>query len=166
MSVDFLSVPSERIKPSVIFRRFKLFKELSHDELVNWAKKIIRGMGLIVYRASGAFSKGFVPDIVTNLDGTSSGWVIIDVVNSRDSVLRDIAGLLVVKAFVEETTKNRVYRLICAVTPNFERKRLLYLEPFLRKFPELMVVPIEELDVFLYNLRKEILERKGGGFEV
>ena len=67
-----------------------------HGRLVRELRSQVRSLELIVYSASGIFSKGFTPDIVTNIGGTINDWVLIEVINSQRMLKHDLAGLLIV----------------------------------------------------------------------
>lgn len=74
-----------------------------HAKLVKEVEAQIRSLGLMVMSKTGAFCQGFNPDIITNVGGSVDDWVIIDVINTQESLARDIGGLLVVKANIEKT---------------------------------------------------------------
>jgi len=126
----------------------ELLKNKTHQELVNFVKGVISSEGLIIYAAKGPFSEGFIPDVITNIDGTRNGWVLIDVINNQESVLRDIAGLLVVK----EERGDRVRAILCAASHNVEGVR--FMRAFLKQYPEVDPFRIEEIRAVIRVLRK------------
>lgn len=73
-----------------------------HNELVRELENEIHSLGLLAMSRAGVFSKGFRPDIVTNVGGCYDDWVIIDVINTSSSLRRDISGLLFTKANAEK----------------------------------------------------------------
>jgi len=90
---------------------------IEHDVAVRRLEDEICSLGLMVWRKTGPFSQGFSPDIITNIDGTTNGWILIDVLNKDDSANRVIGGLLVVKANVEKAG-NEIKGVLLAVTEN------------------------------------------------
>jgi hypothetical protein len=73
-----------------------------HNQIVRKIERIIeKELGLMKYPKKAPFTSGFIPDILTNIGGTNNGWVIIDIINSQESLVRDIGGLLVCKANAE-----------------------------------------------------------------
>lgn len=127
-------------------------KNKTHLELVNYIRNTIVSEGLIIFKAHGAFSEGFIPDIITNIDGTRNGWILIDVINNQESVLRDIAGLLVVKANVEKTG-DKIIAILCPVSYNVETAK--FMTAFLRQYPDVIIFHIEEFRPILQSIRKE-----------
>jgi hypothetical protein len=87
-------------------------REISeHNCIVHMIEKILQqDFGLIKHCKTRPFTSGFIPDIVTNIDGTNNGWIIVDVINSQESLVRDVGGLLVSAANAEDATYG-----ICAV---------------------------------------------------
>jgi len=149
-----------------VFSRYLIGK--SHDEVVEWLQSCIRTLGFIIYSKHGVFCKGFNPDIVTNISGTSDGWILIDVVNSDDSLLRDIAGLQVVRANIESFTNYKVRRLYCAVTQNVSVNILRNTSHFFAKTDIMKCVRVEEIPQVLRWEHDSWLatKQKEGVFEV
>lgn len=90
-----------------------------HQGLVEQIRGKLHELGLMTWRKSGVFSQGFIPDILTNVGGTQHDWVIIEVINTQESLVRDIGGLLVVLANIEKTGQS-VRRIIVATSRHVE----------------------------------------------
>jgi hypothetical protein len=87
---------------------------VDHTQLVRECENKIHGLGLITFRKTRDWS-GFIPDIVTNVGGKRHGWVLIDIVNSPSSLIRDAGGLLLAKATIEMRSSDKV-RALCVLT--------------------------------------------------
>lgn len=140
----------EELKKDVEEARQSL-KDKSHQELVNYVRKIVALEGLLTYKAQGSFSEGFTPDVITNVDGTTKGWVLIDVINRQESILYDIAGLLVVKANVEDKG-DKIKAILCAASHNVDG--IAPMQNFLRQYPQVICFRIDEFRPFLRMLKK------------
>jgi ribosomal protein S17E len=133
-----------------------------HDELVREIEQEILSLDLLIMSRRGVFSKGFLPDVVTNVGGSNSDWVIIDVINTPDSLKRDIAGLLTIKTNAEK--KGYSVRGILGVCGNRIRTIENYIA-LIEQYPNFfMVLPQDVKDylkMMMFESAKEKLNRLG-----
>jgi hypothetical protein len=133
-----------------------------HDELVREIEQEISSLGLLLMTRRGVFAKGFLPDIVINVGGSVSDWVIIDVINTPDSLKRDIAGLLTIKTNVEK--KGYSVRGILGVCGNRIRTTENY-DALVEQYPNFfMVLPQDVksyLEMLMFESAKEKLDKLG-----
>jgi hypothetical protein len=73
-----------------------------HNKLVRELRRQVHSLDLIVYTRGGMFSKGFTPDIVTNIGGTIHDWVLIEVINSQRMLKHDLGGLYIVNTNLKD----------------------------------------------------------------
>jgi hypothetical protein len=88
-----------------------------HTKLVRLCEKKIHSLGLITFGKTRQWA-GFIPDIVTNVAGRKSHWVLVEIVNSQESLFRDIGGLLIAKANIERNGIDKVRAIVALHSKN------------------------------------------------
>ena len=97
---------------------FQKQSDREHGRLVQELRSQVRSLELIVYTAGGIFSKGFTPDIITNIGGTVHDWVVIEVINSQRMLKHDLAGLLIVNTNLKAEGQSIRKNIVVISSPN------------------------------------------------
>ncbi len=131
----------------------------THQELVNRIREIVDSLGLITLRMKSHLARGFLPDLQVMCGVSEKDRVIIDAINTKASLNRDIGALLRLKANYDRD--GIPYRRIFAVCSDaVSLEDLRQSSALSLTNPRFEVLNIGEVKYVIREVAKEALREK------